>query len=214
MFGKKTDAGTSTPPASKPAMPAAPSSLSGAGAAPAPSLNGATGDKPPPPPAGAATPKPAVPSAENKISDAQMAQLRALSAEGGAKRVESRVEAQAAAEKPKPADSSILENHQPEEVLETKGPAQDSMTSLRLQRARNRIWIDLRDSIDLKALARMDSKAAREEVSSAVQEIARFRNLDVTPSEIETICKECGDDMLGYGPLEVLLERDDIADIM
>jgi hypothetical protein len=38
------------------------------------------------------------------------------------------------------------------------------MTALRLQRARNRIWLDLRDGIDLKALARMDSKAAREEV--------------------------------------------------
>ncbi|MBI2233921.1 MAG: CpaF family protein, partial [Micavibrio aeruginosavorus] len=89
-----------------------------------------------------------------------------------------------------------------------------SMTSLRLQRARNRIWLDLRDGIDLKALARMDAKAAREEVQSAVQEIARFRNLDVTPAELEQIAKECGDDMLGYGPLESLLERDDIADIM
>lgn len=86
--------------------------------------------------------------------------------------------------------------------------------NLRLQRARNRIWVDLRDGIDLKALARMDSKAAREEVQSAVEEIARFRNLDVTPTELQSIAKECADDMLGFGPLETLLERDDIADIM
>lgn len=91
---------------------------------------------------------------------------------------------------------------------------QDSMASLRLQRAQNRIWLDLRDGIDLKALARMDGKAAREEVLSAVEEIARFRNLDVTPSELERIARECADDMLGYGPLEVLLEQDGIADIM
>lgn len=91
---------------------------------------------------------------------------------------------------------------------------QDNMTSLRLQRARNRIWLDLRDGIDLKALARMDGKAAREEVASAVEEIARFRNLDVTPAELEQIAKECADDMLGYGPLESLLEMDGIADIM
>ncbi len=90
----------------------------------------------------------------------------------------------------------------------------DSMTSIRLQRARNRIWLDLRDGIDLKALARMDGQAAREEVRSAVGEIARFRNLDLTPAELEKIAKECSDDMLGFGPLETLLERDDIADIM
>ena len=90
----------------------------------------------------------------------------------------------------------------------------ESMTALRLTRARNRIWSDLRDGIDLKALARMDGKAAREEVLSAVQEIARFRNLDLTPAELQQIGKECADDMLGFGPLEELLERDDIADIM
>lgn len=92
--------------------------------------------------------------------------------------------------------------------------APDSMTTLRLQRALNRIWLDLRDGIDLKALARMDTKAARDEVQSAVEEIARFRNLDLTPVELAQIAKECADDMLGYGPLEPLLERDDIADIM
>jgi pilus assembly protein CpaF len=86
--------------------------------------------------------------------------------------------------------------------------------AIRLQRARTRIWADLRDGIDLKALARMDTKAAREEVQSAVEEIARFRNLDLTPTELHQIAKECGDDMLGFGPLEPLLERDDIADIM
>ncbi len=90
----------------------------------------------------------------------------------------------------------------------------DSITTLRLQRSRNRIWLDLRDGIDLKALANMDGKAARDEVLSAVEEIARFRNLDVTPAELQSISKECADDMLGFGPLEELLERDDISDIM
>ncbi len=100
-----------------------------------------------------------------------------------------------------------------QEELETES-SEDSITSLRLQRARNRIWLDLRDGIDLKALARMDAKAARNEVNSAVEEIARFRNLDLTPVELQSVAKECADDMLGFGPLEELLERDDIADIM
>jgi pilus assembly protein CpaF len=106
---------------------------------------------------------------------------------------------------------------EPEQTVQVASPLSspsDNNTSLRLQRARNRIWLDLRDGIDLKALARMDSKSAREEVQAAVQEISRFRNLDITPTELELIAKECSDDMLGFGPLEVLLERDDIADIM
>ena len=209
MFGKKTDTGPAPSNTAKPATPAkaaAPMSMSGSTPAAKPTA-----------------PKPEAPSAsnpapvENKISDAQMAQLRALSSEGNdtPQKAESRP-----VPKPEPkkvaadADDLLSAPVAAEQILETKGPATDSMTSLRLQRARNRIWIDLRDGIDLKSLARMDSKAAREEVSSAVQEIARFRNLDVTPSELEQICKECGDDMLGYGPLESLLERDDIADIM
>ena len=126
------------------------------------------------------------------------------------------------AEKPKPApkkkkvedeDDPFAEKnlHQEEEQAESSS---DSITTLRLQRSRNRIWLDLRDGIDLKALANMEAKAAREEVLSAVEEIARFRNLDLTPAELQSIAKECADDMLGFGPLEELLERDDIADIM
>jgi pilus assembly protein CpaF len=119
-----------------------------------------------------------------------------------------------AAPPPPPPASAPLED----DVFKVHAPAAASATenadNVRLQRARTRIWADLRDGIDLKALARMEAKAAREEVQSAVEEIARFRNLDLTPTELHAIAKECGDDMLGFGPLEPLLERDDIADIM
>lgn len=116
--------------------------------------------------------------------------------------------------KPKKMQEDLL-SHETKTSGEDEGKQHgDSMIALRLQRCRNRIWLDLRDGIDLKALARMDSKAAREEVYSAVEEIARFRNLDLTPAELQQVAKECADDMLGFGPLEELLERDDIADIM
>ncbi|MCC7304788.1 MAG: CpaF family protein [Alphaproteobacteria bacterium] len=105
-----------------------------------------------------------------------------------------------------------LAAHKHEERVEASET--DTMNSMRLEKSRNRIWLDLRDGIDLKALARMDAKAAREEVYSAVEEIARFRNLDLTPSELQAIAKECADDMLGFGPLEELLAIDGIADIM
>lgn len=115
---------------------------------------------------------------------------------------------------PRTDSLKVFEQEDEDALAEEKTQEQDSVTSLRLQRARNRIWLDLRDGIDLKALAKMDSKSAREEVASAVQEISRFRNLDITPAELDQIARECADDMLGYGPLESLLDQDGIADIM
>ena len=120
----------------------------------------------------------------------------------------------ASSKKQQSLDEDSLLSIEAEEADSNDIHSEDSLTSLRIQRAKKRIWADLRDGIDLKALARMDQKAAREEVSSAVEEIARFRNLDLTPTELAQIAKESGDDMLGYGPLESLLERDGIADIM
>ncbi|MFA7276441.1 MAG: CpaF family protein [Pseudobdellovibrionaceae bacterium] len=119
------------------------------------------------------------------------------------------------AEARKPHDAGFPEGNLSKDHQEAPAPTEtDSLTALRLQRARARVWADLRDGIDLKALARMDGKAAREEVRTAVEEIARFRNLDLTPMEMGQIAKECADDMLGYGPLEILLAEDGIADIM
>jgi len=117
----------------------------------------------------------------------------------------------------KPMDADALLSHEDDEEPAGEDAAsggKNDAAALRVKRARNRIWLDLRDGIDLKALARMDAKAARDEVYSAVEEISRFRNLDLTPAELKGIAKECANDMLGFGPLEELLERDDIADIM
>ena len=114
----------------------------------------------------------------------------------------------------KSIDAEFLDHGKEAVHITAPGGEADSVTLIRLQRARNRVWADLRDGIDLKALARMDGKAAREEVKTAVEEIARFRNLDLTPMEMAQIAKECADDMLGYGPLEILLAEDGIADIM
>ena len=114
-----------------------------------------------------------------------------------------------AEKKPDMFDDKFSEQQRKEDAA-----PKNNATSLRLERARNRIWLDLRDGIDLQALARMDLVAARDEIASAIQEISRFRNLDITPAELDQVAKECADDMLGYGPLEVLLDQDGIADIM
>ena len=89
-----------------------------------------------------------------------------------------------------------------------------SIKSPRIEGARNRIWRDLRESLDIKNLAALDLETARGEIKTAVSEITKFRALDLSDSEQAQIARECADDMLGFGPLEPLLERDDIADIM
>lgn len=191
-FGKKTNAGGS----GAGSIPAAPAPQPAA-AAPVSHPAAAMVTAPAAPKEKAADPKP---SDSEKIKGDSKSATPAASSDGADK---------------VSIDADFLAHEEPEVVPVGKsGEPADSMTVLRLQRARNRIWADLRDGIDLKALARMDAKAAREEVKTAVEEIARFRNLDLTPLEMGQIAKECGDDMLGYGPLEVLLAEDGIADIM
>lgn len=118
----------------------------------------------------------------------------------------------------RPADDPFSNEKMAEtEETEASGNTEnrsESLTDLRLQKARDRVWHDLRDGIDLKSLARMKADESRAEITSAVEEIAKFRDLDLTSAEIDTIARECANDMLGFGPLEELLERDDIADIM
>jgi len=111
----------------------------------------------------------------------------------------------AATSTPKPVHEDVAH------VVEAHAPAK---LNPRVEAARDRIWQDVRESLDLKNLAALDSEKAREEIQTAVIEIVRFRNLDLTKAEISQMAAECADDMLGFGPLEPLLARDDIADIM
>ncbi|MCB9983487.1 MAG: CpaF family protein [Rhodospirillales bacterium] len=216
MFGKKASEPSSptSPAKPKPSGKPAEKKVEKAGAptpAPAPVKEAAKKDDKPAPASvemlaglGDALEKKSEPEEKSEI--AAVAETVQAAPEVPAKKAAS------APKKDKPSDDPFahdLHGHEDEEVSST-----DSITALRLQRSRNRIWLDLRDGIDLKALANMESKAAREEVLSAVEEIARFRNLDLTAAELQSIAKECADDMLGFGPLEELLERDDIADIM
>ena len=115
---------------------------------------------------------------------------------------------------PAPAPTPSASKPAAEVADKPVGTTAASAANPRMERARKRIWTDLRDGIDLKSLARMDAEAARTEIFSAVQEIGQFRGLDVTPAELQQIAKEAADDMLGFGPLEELLEMEGIADIM
>ncbi len=76
------------------------------------------------------------------------------------------------------------------------------------------IFNALFETIDVSALAGMQPDKAREEIRTIVDEIIAIRNVRLSVAEQNQLITEICDDILGYGPLEPLLERDDIADIM
>ncbi len=70
------------------------------------------------------------------------------------------------------------------------------------------------DTIDLTQLSKLDGPAAREEIRDIVSEIIQIKNVVMSIAEQEELLEDICNDVLGYGPLEPLLARDDIADIM
>ncbi|MDH3195419.1 MAG: CpaF family protein, partial [Hyphomicrobiales bacterium] len=79
---------------------------------------------------------------------------------------------------------------------------------------KTQIFGALIDTIDLSQLAKMDSEQAREEIRDIVNDIITVKNVVMSISEQEELLEDICNDVLGYGPLEPLLARDDIADIM
>src|SRR3954452_6415187 len=70
------------------------------------------------------------------------------------------------------------------------------------------------EAIDLAQLSRLESDAAREEIRDIVNEIIGLKNVVMSIAEQEELLDDICNDVLGYGPLEPLLARDDIADVM
>jgi pilus assembly protein CpaF len=76
------------------------------------------------------------------------------------------------------------------------------------------IFNALIDAIDLTQLAQLDRDAARDEIRDIVNEIIALKDVVMSIAEQEELLEDICNDVLGYGPLEPLLARDDIADIM
>ena len=79
---------------------------------------------------------------------------------------------------------------------------------------KGQVFSALIDTIDLSQLAKLDGESAREEIRDIVNDIITIKNFAMSISEQEELLEDICNDVLGYGPLEPLLARDDIADIM
>jgi pilus assembly protein CpaF len=76
------------------------------------------------------------------------------------------------------------------------------------------VFAALIETIDLSQLAKLDLDAAREEIRDIVSDIVSVKAIVMSIAEQEDLLEDICNDVLGYGPLEPLLARDDIADIM
>ncbi|MCV6546570.1 MAG: CpaF family protein [Cohaesibacter sp.] len=110
-------------------------------------------------------------------------------------------------EKPDTAPEPLEQNY---EAIESK----QSAKSEQYFDIKTSVFGALIDTIDLAQMARLDADSAREEIRDIVSEIIALKNIVLSIAEQEDLLDDICNDVLGYGPLEPLLARDDIADIM
>lgn len=84
----------------------------------------------------------------------------------------------------------------------------------KLDEIKIKVFNDLMEAVDLSELSALTPDQVREEINDMVSEIISMRGLVLSLPEQQTVIKDICNDILGLGPLEPLLERDDIADLM
>ena len=76
------------------------------------------------------------------------------------------------------------------------------------------IFASLIDAMDMSRIVALARDEAEGEITQIVNEIIGVKGHIMSISEQKRLVEDICDDVLGYGPLEPLLARDDIADIM
>jgi pilus assembly protein CpaF len=92
--------------------------------------------------------------------------------------------------------------------------ATDSRHTESYYETKSMVFGALIEAIDLAQLAKLDADSSREEIRDIVNEIIAIKAIVLSISEQEELLDDICNDVLGYGPLEPLLARDDIADTM
>src|SRR5271165_1600627 len=108
--------------------------------------------------------------------------------------------------------AAVVEAPKPQQAASP--PVQAERRSENYFQTKSLIFGALIEAIDLAALSKLDPESAREEIRDIVHEIVTIKNLVLSIAEQEDLLDDICNDVLGFGPLEPLLARDDIADIM
>jgi pilus assembly protein CpaF len=128
--------------------------------------------------------------------------------------------ARAPASPPPPASDNVVPPPRPAAAQVAPAPSKPVARAVPDQRSedyyqiKTTIFGALIDTIDLAQLAQLDPDSAREEIRDIVNEIISIKAVVMSIAEQEHLLQDICNDVLGYGPLEPLLARDDIADIM
>jgi pilus assembly protein CpaF len=79
---------------------------------------------------------------------------------------------------------------------------------------KQRLFNALIEVVDVVQITKMDAAQARTEIRDVVNEIIIAEKVPMSLTERQELIEDICNDVLGYGPLEPLLARDDISDIM
>jgi len=104
---------------------------------------------------------------------------------------------------------SLVPSEQSARSVETTSRKTDEYYHLKA-----RVFSALIESIDVAQLARLEPQEARKAVSEVCNDIIAAQKAVISIIEQEELLQDICNDVLGYGPLDPLLARDDIADIM
>jgi pilus assembly protein CpaF len=115
------------------------------------------------------------------------------------------------AEEPRPA-APVPER--PAVAVVPPAKPQPAVLDARLNDIRVGVFNALLDAVDLNELSKLGPEAVREELTDIISEIVNIKKFVLSAAEQSQLVGEICNDILGLGPLEPLLARDDIADIM
>ncbi|MFA7430232.1 MAG: CpaF family protein [Rhodospirillaceae bacterium] len=97
----------------------------------------------------------------------------------------------------------------PTSATKVRGPADERLDEIKVS-----VFNSLMEAVDLAQLGQLTPEAVREEITDVVSEIIAMRSFVLSAQEQKQVITDICNDVLGLGPLEPLLARDDIADIM
>lgn len=107
-----------------------------------------------------------------------------------------------------------------QEVTQPTGATKPDTSAAGAQKAKayydlkKEIFAALLEAIDVAQLATMEVDEARNEISGIANDILAAKKAVISMAVQNELVSDICNDVLGYGPLEPLLARDDIADIM